>query len=120
MRRDVRWAVVAAAIILGILGMHTLALHGGHHGEGHGGHGEHPASSYAGMGGDVAIAVDTAMPCALMLGAGAGLLLLLALVRRARRPWVALPALVLARRVDWSVVPRAGPPPEWRFSVIRC
>ena len=60
------------------------------------------------------------MLCVVML-AGAALTLLVLLVVSVRRPLLPAsfaPAVVPARVLEW--VRGTGPPPVWRFSVIRC
>ena len=131
-----RAALVAlvAALVVGILGMHALPLHGppseayavatapdhGGHVAADGAASSAPAGSAPdhGSGGH---ADHLLMLCAAML-AVAALLLLAGLLVRAVRPvrlvGAFAPVALAATVRSW--VRATGPPPAWRFSVVRC
>jgi Family of unknown function (DUF6153) len=140
-------AALVAALVVGILGMHALTTHGttaapvaatsstvathatsmvpsaSHDARANAA--EHTSGTAAGVvdadSGSGHDAGSMAMLCVVML-AGAALTLLVLLVVSVRRPLLLpasfAPAVVRARVLEW--VGGTGPPPVWRFSVIRC
>lgn len=132
-------AALVAALVVGILGMHALTLHGpsseAYAAAPIAAHGDHaatvhaatqepatsgPAGSAAGYGSGQH-ADHLLMLCAAMLAVAALLLLARLLVRSVRpvRLVGAFESPAPTPAVRWWV--RAtGPPPAWRFSVIRC
>lgn len=138
--------VAALVVALGILGMHALAHHGtthqssaaqssaasagatapAHHDVAGNAHHEAPATAAdltpSGLAGGADHALDDmVMLCAAMLAAAGTVLALLAAVRRSPRLWALLPPTVArVRPVRHLARVDSGPPPEWRFSVVRC
>lgn len=122
---------LAAAVVLGVLGMHGLSLHAGHamaDGPVAGGSmtdGSMAAHHEAASSSDQQVAMRgeamAPMLCALMLAGG----VLLLLRRPARGVLGRLAAVVLASRaVPARALQLPGahgpPPPPWRHSVVRC
>lgn len=64
---------------------------------------------------------EMVMLCVAMLAATATVLSLLAFIRRVPRVWVVLrPTATYFYSAAWLNPTGSRPPPEWRFSVIRC
>jgi len=128
------------SIVLGIVGMHALNTHGVISNADHASMTSPMTSSHAdmsaapstsnpaGVTGAAAVPgkgngrhVGMVMLCVAMLAATTGALLLLTLgLRRTPRAWAQLPTVptTLTRWVTARL--GAGPPPVWKFSVIRC
>lgn len=127
-----------AAIVLGILGMHGLSVQGAAadpahpvattaaHSEAHPG-GAHPEGAQSeGVpgphhGGGSHDMGSMVMLCAAMLAAAAAGLLALRALRRGFPPsWTIARSTPGPRAPAWFTPVGTGPPPVWRFSVIRC
>lgn len=130
----------AVAITAGLFGMHVLAHHGATHepiaradsalmsmsadaGDAHATATSPDRDAMAGGGahGTGHGLAGMVMMCVAVLAAAITLLGLLVLVRVGLR-WWALPRLTLTRLrpVRWNPPAGTGPPPAWRFSVVRC
>lgn len=119
-------ATLAAAVVLGILGMHALTLQGAHRGDQPGGtatavvHGEHAPGDGDGDGEGGGHGTHDLMVLCLALLAAAVLLLPEGLrrgvLRRSEAPSAGLREALRRPGLRGG----AGPPTAWRFSVIRC
>jgi hypothetical protein len=139
----VLWAGVVVALVLGIVGMHTLNTHGlmggtdhatmttapdsgrdmsGDMTATHGGVAGAPAATMDGSeGGTGDVLGHMLMLCVAMLTVAAGALLLALLaLRRHPHLWAQLPTAPTTVTRWVSARLGVGPPPVWEFSVVRC